>query len=256
MITNFLTKVTIAAIGIVGTSVLGVQSASALSLTNANDSGVATGTPALPQAFFQQTSSSGAGTGALNSFLRLQAPGGPNNTETGYNTDNRPVQFNENTDPNFTRSLLLSSIPQVTLSGVVYREFVLDLNEPGGGQSSIDLTALRIFQSAAANPTPFPFTGVANAIYNLTETVFMNDLNSGSGSIDYAVYIPNSFFNADPYVTLYSTFENAQGGFEEWAVNKGAADNQVPTPALLPGLFALGAGALRKRKQRLVGAIA
>jgi hypothetical protein len=255
MITNFLTKVTIASIGIVSTSVLGVQSSSALSLTTANSSGFVSGIPTSNQAFFQQTSSSGAGTGALNSFLRLQAPGGPNNTETGYNTDNRPVEFNENTDP-FTRSLLLSSIPQVTLSGVVYREFVLDLNEPGGGQSSIDLTALRIFQSAAANPTPFPFTGVANAIYNLTETVFMNDLNSGSGSIDYAVYIPNSFFNADPYVTLYSTFENAQGGFEEWAVNKGAADNQVPTPALLPGLFALGAGALRKRKQQAANAIA
>jgi hypothetical protein len=30
----------------------------------------------------------------------------------------------------------------------------------------------------------------------------------------------------------------------------------VPTPALLPGLFALGAGALRKRKQQTAGAIA
>jgi hypothetical protein len=32
--------------------------------------------------------------------------------------------------------------------------------------------------------------------------------------------------------------------------------DSVPTPALLPGLFALGAGALRKRKQQTAGAIA
>jgi hypothetical protein len=253
MITNFLTKVTI---GFVGTGVLGMQSASALSLTTANSSGFATGTPASPQAFFQQTSSSGAGTGALNSFLRIQETGQGDNVEEGYNTDNRPLQFDENSAANFTRSLLLSAIPKVTLAGVIYREFVLDINEPNGPNSSpIDLTALRIFQSTVVNSISSPFPA-ADQIYALAETVFMSDLNSGSGSIDYAVYIPDSLFNGKQNVTLYSKFANAQGGFEEWAVNKGAADNQVPTPALLPGLFALGAGALRKRKQQTASAIA
>jgi hypothetical protein len=226
--------------------------AQALDLTASNSFGFASGTPASPQAFFQQTSSSGAGTGALDSFLRIQAPGGPDNTEEGYNTDNRPVEFDEKTDPNFTRSLLLSSIPQVTLGSTQYREFVLDINEPGGGQSTIDLTALKIFQSATANSISSPFPG-ADQIYDLTETVLMKDLNSGSGSIDYAVYIPSSLFNTKQYVTLYSKFENAQGGFEEWAVNKGAAgeDNQIPTPAMLPGLIGMGMHAVRqKRKQQ------
>src|SRR5262245_52952653 len=45
----------------------------------------------------------------------------------GYNTDARPVQFDESTT--LTQSLLLTSVPIVTINMVAYREFILDINQ-------------------------------------------------------------------------------------------------------------------------------
>src|SRR5262245_30513946 len=67
-----------------------------LDLTTAGASGFING------AFFQQTGPQPTGTGAIQSFVRIQR----NVSEQGYNTDYRPVQFDEKSDPNFTRSLL------------------------------------------------------------------------------------------------------------------------------------------------------
>src|SRR5687768_9418763 len=55
-------------------------------------------------ALFVQDNSGPAGTGFIDSFVRIQRKG----TEQGYNTDHRPVQFDEKTDPNFTRAVLLA----------------------------------------------------------------------------------------------------------------------------------------------------
>src|ERR1041384_4049743 len=75
-------------------------------------------------AVFQQFSPQPTGTGVLNSFLRIQH----DSAEEGYNTDFRKVEFDQTNDIH-TRSLLLSEIPQVTLSRILYREFLLDINE-------------------------------------------------------------------------------------------------------------------------------
>jgi hypothetical protein len=56
-------------------------------------------------------------------------------------------------------------------------------------------------------------------------------------------------------LTGWSTAPHSQP-VRNYRIELGAADNQVPTPALLPGLFALGVGVLRKRKQQVTGAIA
>src|SRR3954470_1821463 len=76
-------------------------------------------------AIFTTTTTQPTGTGVIDSFLRLQNTG----TEQGYNTSARPVEFDQKTDPNFTRDLLLSSVPVVNINGTAYRQFLLDINE-------------------------------------------------------------------------------------------------------------------------------
>src|SRR5947207_15075112 len=71
------------------------------------------------------------GTGVVQSFLRVQQKG----TEQGFNTDARPmlcdgITCDDKTDPNFTRNLLTSDVPVVTINGHTYRQFFLDINEP------------------------------------------------------------------------------------------------------------------------------
>src|SRR5207237_1193506 len=75
-------------------------------------------------AIFRQFSPQPTGTGYIDSFVRLQAKGAGTQAQQGFNTDARPVQFDENTSPQFTRSLLLANVPVVDIGGVSYREFL------------------------------------------------------------------------------------------------------------------------------------
>src|SRR5437899_1740853 len=97
----------------------GRASAETIDLTSVGSSGTING------GLFQQTSTQPTGTGVIDSFVRIQN----NGTEQGYNTSARPVQFDEKTDPNYTRPLLLSSVPVVNINGVNYRQFLLDINQ-------------------------------------------------------------------------------------------------------------------------------
>ena len=51
------------------------------------------------------------GRGALRTFLTMDA----NGVEQGYNTNFRPVQFNESSDPAETRAFRLDRVPVVTV---------------------------------------------------------------------------------------------------------------------------------------------
>ena len=77
---------------------------------------------------------------ALRTFLRVQATG----TEQGYNTDARPLQFNESRWPGFTRSLALDQVPVVTVDGVAYRQFILDVSE-SSRSPLVSLDELRLY---------------------------------------------------------------------------------------------------------------
>ena len=205
--------------------------------------------------FFQQTSSSGAGTGNISSYLRVQA----NSTEEGYNSGFRDVEFDEDNSLNFNRDLFASQIPVVTIGDIKYAEFLLDINQPNGqGKSGVDLEEFRIFQHAISNITNGNSGGTFNGfagqsvfeIFRLDEVVKLNDLNSGSGSIDYTINVPLALFDLSrgSRVTTYAYFTSSAGGFEEFAVQVGGDFETVPTPALLPGLFGMGIAALRKRR--------
>src|SRR5262249_3615353 len=81
---------------------------SVLDLTGATTSGTING------ARFQLANPQPTGSGVIDSFVRLN-PGGRATTEQGYNTSGRPLRFDENSSPQFTRDLLLSSVPLVTI---------------------------------------------------------------------------------------------------------------------------------------------
>src|SRR5207302_7625167 len=99
-----------------------VPSAATLDLTARGATGSVNG------ALFTQVDSRPTGTGAINSFVRMQALGN-GTVEQGYNTDARPLSYDENKSPQFTRSLSVASTPAVVIGGVRYREFLLDINQ-------------------------------------------------------------------------------------------------------------------------------
>src|SRR5262245_16879538 len=223
----------------------GRVSADVLDLTTAGSSGTING------AIYTTNTVQPTGTGVIDSFLRLQNTG----TEQGYNTSARPVQFDEKTDPNFTRDLLLSSVPVVNINGTAYRQFLLDINEnnsPNGRLLSLD--QLQLFQSPTGMQNNYPNLG--NKVYDLdagkNNTILLDyGLNSGSGSGDMFAYIPDSLFDPSvPFVYLFSRFGdeygadgNSDAGFEEWATLQGNTPpvNEVPAPATLV-FAALGCG--------------
>ena len=96
-------------------------------------------------ALYQQFTVQPTGTGVIDSFVRVQSNAG---VEQGYNTDFRPLEFDENNSPNFTRSLLLSAVPVVGVNGTNYREFLLDVNE-AASKSEVTLEQVQIYLGAA-----------------------------------------------------------------------------------------------------------
>jgi len=210
---------------------------STIDLASAGAAGGANG------AIFTQANPQPTGTGVIRSFVRVQSPGSAT-LEQGYNTSARPLQFDENSSPVFTHSLRLRDIPEVTVNGAKYREFLLDVNQ-SASTPLVSLDELRLFVGAAAgvnayNADSHQLAG-ATQVYDLGNNWIKLDasLTHGSGSGDMFALIPSSSFGADTsqYVTLYSKFgvnNAANGGFEEWAVS--AKPVSVPLPSGTAGL--------------------
>jgi hypothetical protein len=195
-------------------------------LTTHGSSGAANG------AIFQQCDAQPTGTGVIQSFVRVQATG----VEQGYNTDARPLQFDENKSPQFTRSLAFSQVPTVFVGGVPYRQFLLDINQKSSSPL-LSLDELRIYVGNAPNLSGYDAnTGQLagmNPMFDMDSngdvTIKMDyRLNSGSGSGDIFVLVPDADFAGAPangYLYLYSKFGvtwGANSGFEEWSVKTGA----------------------------------
>lgn len=172
------------------------------------------------------------GSGVFAPFVRLSTN---NPVMRGYNTDYRPLQFDENNSATFTLSRLLSEVPIVNEGGVDYREFQLDINQNVGGTAYLlTLDTLEIYESLYSDLCGYPFDGsggghsgcvannTATMIYDMdgnADNFAVMDYrnNTGSGKRDLRVLVPNSLFNQDPncspgavgcttYITTYSEF--------------------------------------------------
>ncbi|MCE5974032.1 hypothetical protein LZA78_11105, partial [Sinirhodobacter sp. WL0062] len=195
----------------------------------------------------------GAGTGLINPFVRISTN---DPVEEGYNTSDRPLDYDENTSPNFTRDLFYGDIPVVTLyddegNAVQYLEFRLDINEPDSGATSyLSLDEIKIYLSNEQVPSGDPgFVDLSQyeLVWSLDELgdswiALDYTLQAGSGVSDMIMYVPlSSFEEADielddgTYVTLYSKFGvqddyvvdgelvadwTNNSGFEEWSVRQ------------------------------------
>jgi hypothetical protein len=194
-------------------------------------------------AIFQQCDAQPTGSGVIRAFVRVQGAASGTSVEQGYNTDGRPLQFDENKSPQFTRSLTVGQVPIVNVDGVDYREFLLDINQKSSSPL-LSLDELRIYVGASGSLTGYSETDKTLAglspVFDMDAvddvTVKMNyRLNSGSGSGDVFVLIPDSAFanqSADSFVYLYSKFGGsgaANAGFEEWAVRSTPNSNPPPT---------------------------
>ena len=238
-----------------------------LDLTTAGSSGF------LNDAYFSTTNSQATGSGVIDSFVRLQTN---NADEQGYNTSGRPLVFDENNSPVFTRDLLLSDVPVVSLlnqnnQATQYRQFLLDINQQNCGQNKpnctnkfLSLDSLNIYLGSTGGLLKSNPDDLGTSVYKLTaDNIKLNySLNSGSGSGDMFAYIPDAFFTgSNKYVYLYSKFGEQyanNAGFEEWAVLKGTGTPGNPPPTVTPepasmvlfstGLLS-GIGAFLRKKQ-------
>jgi hypothetical protein len=197
-------------------------------------------------AIVEQIDPQPTGTGYVQAFLRIQGKNG--GVEQGYNTDGRPLQFDEKKSAEFTHSITLGDVPAVTVNNVNYREFFLGINQKASSPY-LSLDEVQIFLGNVGNLTDYnPSTGTLSGlspVFDLNSagavSVELNaNLSSGNGSGDMALLVPQAAFagaNSNTYLYLYSKFgaqpdETANGGFEQWWL---PASQPAPTLGSISG---------------------
>jgi hypothetical protein len=205
--------------------------------------------------FFNQSVTQPAGSGVFDAFVRIHGLGGAGQ-EQGYNTDARPLQFDENNSPTFTRSLQLGEVPVVTVGTTNYRVFLLDINQKASGTGSLlSLDQLQLFVGGSGNLTGYDpashtlASGSLIAFYDLnpdlgnSNWVELNGrLTQGLGKSDMALLVPDAVVisaavnmaaanpGASPFLYVFSRFGDhyaTNGGFEQWGVQE-----QTPTSSV------------------------
>ncbi len=223
-----------------------VVSADVVDLTSAFTSGTLNG------AVFSTDSAHAAGSGFVNSFVRIQR----NSTESGYNTSVASQQFGrDEVGGAFTRDITLGEVGVVAVGGTSYYQFLLDINEPSGGVGPLlTLDDVQIYTSETAHTEyKMSLAELGTLRYSMDaggdNQVELNyDLNpqlmgpgGGSGTGDMSLLVPVSFFGGagpETYVYLFSQFGSnwhSGDGFEEW---------WTPTVIPLPPAFWCAAASL------------
>jgi hypothetical protein len=239
-------------------SIAGSAQAVVVDLTTTNQSGTING------AIYTNSNIQAAGSGVIYSFVRVSSA---NLTYVrGYNTDGRPVEYQENTSPTFTRSLPLSAVPIVNVGGVNYREFLLDINQTAN-EPLLTLSNVQIRLGSSGSTVGSWGAAQGSLIYQMnagtwngnganpyTNRVELNyNLNPGSGAADMFMYVQDSLFTGGSFVYLYSEFGDPQpnnDGYEEWAVRTPGPAIPLPPAAWMSLSCLAGVGALGVIRRR------
>jgi hypothetical protein len=225
------------------------------------------------EAIFSTDFTQPAGTGVIDPFIRTQILGGSGG-EQGYNTDGQEeFQTKDAGGSNWDHSLLLADVPIVTVNGIKYREFMLDVNESqGDAKYLLSLDELQFFTTS--DPAITGYDDTNNNFGSNADLAWEMDTNKndnwikldnckadgtcGSGDFDMKALIPDKAFanKKGQYVVLFNRFGDhfaAEAGFEEWIAppGKGGNGGSVPEPITL-ALFGLGLfGMAYMRRQQI-----
>jgi len=175
----------------------------------------------IGDAYFVQ-STTGAGTGNIQPFLRVQR----NGAEQGVNSDG-PYTMDEKSGP-WTHSARVRDFGVTDLNGVPSIRFLLDINE-NSHEALLSLDQLKIFVAPIGSyNTLGALEANATLIYDMGvgNKILLNfDLEAGSGYSDMSAYLPYERFlpYEDQFLYLFCEFGATGGdyssddGFEEWA---------------------------------------
>jgi hypothetical protein len=187
-----------------------------------------------------------SGSGVFEAFLRTHA----SPSETGYNTDFSPFEFDE-VGGAFTHSILVSEIPVVECEAVdptfsdpaetgLCWELFADIND-SNSTPLIQLTDLELYLTDDPEITGYPFAGTATKVYDFAGQVKINDVNPGSGrgdlrysvpltGIDLSTLAPDCDYGSSTCETYFVVFTgwgdpndgdySSDAGFNEWKVKR------------------------------------
>lgn len=199
------------------------------------------------KAWFTTDFTKTTGTGVSNPFLSIQESG----SESGFNISSGVLDTKRNGQ--YTRTQRVSDLQTVTVSGVQYYAFLLDINEPNNSNSLISIEAIKLYTSSNLYTSLGSLTRNATLQFDIDSlsntTLLYDDRNSGSGQGDIAFFIPKSAFLGVPqnhYFYLYEEFGNCgdyetNAGFEETSHGGNLTFVPIPeTQTILPILAVLG----------------
>jgi uncharacterized repeat protein (TIGR01451 family) len=191
---------------------------------------------------FEDAANIGSGTGNYDTFLALNDNDG---TIAGFNSDDSGSidPSNSNMDASKSEAILLGSLTTVWIDGVEYYEIRLDLNENNkegeAAKSQISMEAFKIYTSTDGTIEDLATLETQNLVYDLdgTEdnTLFLSEESTGSGTDDYAIYIPVSQFEGLDPATTYFYLYTEMGREEPWEENAGFEEFNQQEAGLIAG---------------------